>query len=125
MAFIANQQLVYLRYIASTDKWGVARPLTKTDSNAAYSQVSIVDGNVFLIVNYLTSLQVRQSTDMGKTFTLTHMLRHAAPPPGSALDYTNPRVESPGRSTSPLSVFQQFVDGTTQKLLYFSVPAVF
>jgi hypothetical protein len=61
---------------------------------------------------------------MGKTFSVTHVLRHEPPPAGSSLDYTNPRVESPGRATSPLPVFQQFVDGQIQRLMFFQVPVV-
>ena len=124
MAIIANMQLIYMRYLNSTGVWGPPRALTTTTINAAYSQATLAGGNLMLMVNNLSSLEVFQSTDSGNTFTLTQALRHVTPPPGSTLDYTNPRVEAPGRSTSPVPVFQQFANAGTQGLMFFQVPVV-
>ncbi len=124
LAFIANQQLLYMRYISSTGLWGSVRPLTTSAINAAYPQTVLAAGNLVIMVNNLQSAEVLQSTDNGNTFTLTQGLLHTPPPPGSALYYGNPRLEAPGRSTSPIPVFQQFVNGPIEQLMYFQVPVI-
>jgi hypothetical protein len=124
LAFVANQQLLYMRYLSSTGAWGPARPLTANTINAAYPQVILADGNVLIMVNNQQSIEVQQSTNNGNTFTLTQVLMHAQPPPGSSLYYGNPRVEAPGRSTSPIPTFQQFVNGPIQGLMFFQVPVI-
>jgi hypothetical protein len=124
LALIANQQLIYMRFLSSTNAWGAPRPLTASSTNAAYSQATLAGGNLLLMANNLASIVVFQSTNSGNTFALTQVLRHPAAAPGSSLDYTNPRVESPSRASSPVPVFQQFVSGSTQSLMYFQVPVV-
>jgi hypothetical protein len=124
LTLIANQQLIYMRYLTSTGAWGPPRPMTATTINAAYSQAAIAGGNIVLMVNNQQSLEVFQSTNNGNSFTLTQALLHTPAPPGSALYYGNPRVETPGRSTSPMPVWQQFVNGPIQGLMFFQVPVV-
>ena len=124
LAFIANQQLLYMRYISSTGLWGAVRPLTTSAIMAAYPQTVLAGGNLVIMVNNMQSAEVLQSTDNGNTFTLTQALLHTQPPPGSALYYGNPRLEAPGRSTSPIPTFQQFVNGPIEQLMYFQVPVI-
>jgi hypothetical protein len=124
LAFVANQQLLYMRMMSSTGNWGPPRILTPNNINAAYVQVVMSAGNVVLMVNYQQSIEVQQSADGGNTWALTQMLVHPAPPPNSPLYYGNPRMESPGRVTSPIPVLQQFVDGPTQELMFFQVPVI-
>lgn len=124
LAFVANQQLLYMRYLSSAGAWGPVRPLTANTISAAYPQVILAGGNVVIMVNNQQSVEVLQSTNNGNTFTLTQSLLHAAAPPGSSLYYGNPRVEAPGRAMSPIPTFQQFVNGPIQGLMYFQVPVV-
>jgi hypothetical protein len=124
LTLIANQQLIYMRYLSSTNSWGPPRPLTQNTIQAAYSQATIADGNVLLLVNNEQSIEVFQSTNNGNSFTLTQALLHQTPPPGSALYYGNPRVETPSHSTSPVPTWQQFVNGPIQGLMFFSVPVL-
>ena len=75
-------------------------------------------------VNDLQSILMLQSKDDGGHFTATQALVHPAPASGSSLYYGNPRVEMPAYSTSPVPVWQQFVDGSSQELLFFQVPVL-
>lgn len=124
LTLIANQQLLYMRYLTSTGKWGPVRALTTTAINAAYSQATIAGSNVMLFVNNQQSIEVLQSTDNGNTFTITQSLLHTTPPPGSSLYYGNPRIETPSYATSPVPAWQQFVNGPIQGLLFFEVPVI-
>jgi hypothetical protein len=124
LAFVANQQLLYLRYLSSPGTWGPVRALTANTISAAYPQAILAGGNLVIMVNDQQSIEVQQSTNNGNSFTLTQALVHATPPPGSSLYYGNPRVEAPGRSTSPIPTFQQFVNGPIQGLMFFEVPVI-
>jgi len=124
LAYVANQQLVYRRYLSSTDTWGATRPMTPSTIQAAYVQAVLAGSNVMLMVNYMQSIEVLQSTDAGNTFAFTQALVHARPPTGSTLSYNNPRIEAPSHATSPVPTWQQYVDGTTQGLMFFQVPTL-
>jgi len=121
LAVVDNGALYYLRYNGKTRVWAAPRALTQ-DIRAAYPQVTVSGDTVALLVNTQSFGGVLQSTNAGGSFTFSHLLTHAAPPAGSGLNYGNPRFESPGTSTSPMPVLQQYVDGTTQRLLFFPVP---
>jgi hypothetical protein len=56
---------------------------------------------------------------------LTQALVRPTPPPGSTLDYNNPRVEAPVNAMSPIPTWQQFFNGPTQGLMFFQVPVVY
>jgi hypothetical protein len=120
----ANGVLDYLRYTASSATWGPVETLTPSSASSAYMQVVVADGNVVLLTNAGSSIDVFQSTDDGLTFTLTQQLVHPTPPKGSPLDYQNPRVEAPAIATSPIPVWQQFFYGSTQGLMFFPVPVI-
>jgi hypothetical protein len=124
LGFSGNSQLQYMKYTSATSTWTLPQPLTSASATATYMQVTIAGGNVMLLVNYKTSIEVFQSTDNGNTFNLTQALVHTPPPPGSTLDYSNPRVESPSYALSPVPVWQQFFDGPTQMLMFFPVPVL-
>jgi hypothetical protein len=119
-----NAALQFARYGSTLAEWSPVRQLNSASSSSGYVEVTLAGGNVIVMTNYETSIQVFQSTDRGQTFTATQMLRHDTPPPGSDLDYQNPRVEAPANATSPIPVWQQFVQGSTDGLLFFSVPVV-
>lgn len=121
MATTEHGKLLYFRYNGLTQTWRPAKTLTN-DIKATYPQISIAQGRLAIFVNALTSVRVFQSANAGSTFTYTTLLTHAAAPSGSGISYANPRIETPGKSTSPIPVFQQFVDGATQKLMFFKVP---
>lgn len=123
MATVDNGELKYLRFINKTKTWNPVRTLLKNVS-ATYPQVTIAEKNTLAIfVNSFTAVAVLQSTNAGKTFVLTNTLTHDLSSDPD-LDYTNPRIETPGKSTNPIPVFQQFVDGSIQRLMYFEVPAI-
>ena len=125
LAFQGTAQLQYMKYSSSTSSWGPVEALASASPTATYMQVTIAGGNVVLFVNYKSSIQVFQSTDDGNTFTLTQALVHPTPPPGSTLDYNNPRVEAPVNASSPIPTWQQFFNGPTQGLMFFQVPVVY
>jgi hypothetical protein len=112
---------MYFRYNDSTHSWDPPRYLTD-DVKATYPQVSIVDETLVLLVNYASFAVALESTDGGDTFLFTALLTHSGIESDSSVSYTNPRIESPGTSFRPLPVLQQYVDGSTQRLMYFAVP---
>jgi hypothetical protein len=124
LAFAGNSQLQYMKYTSSTGSWGPAQALTTTKASAAYMKAIVAGGNVILMTNDMSSVEVFQSTDDGDTFKLTQVLVHPAPPKGSPLNYGNPRIEAPSYPLSPIPVWQQFYYGSTQGLLYFEVPVL-
>lgn len=122
MAYVDKGDLKYLRFVNKTKTWDTARTLLK-NIKATYPQVTIAPENrLAIFINNFSSISVLQSTNVGKTFTLTNTLTHKTLP--LDLDYTNPRIETPGRSPNPIPVFQQFVDGATQRLMYFAVDII-
>ena len=111
------------RFVNKTKTWDTARTLLK-NIKATYPQVTIAPENgLAIFINNFSFISVLQSTNLGNTFTLTNTLTHKTLP--LDLDYTNPRIETPGRSSSPIPVFQQFVDGATQRLMYFEVEVAY
>lgn len=127
MATVDNGELKYLRFINKTQTWDPVRTLSK-DVSATYPQVTVADtmterNTLAIFVNSFAAVTVLQSKDAGNTFVLTNTLTHDLSS-DSNMDYTNPRIETPGKSTNPIPVFQQFVDGSIQRLMYFEVPAI-
>jgi hypothetical protein len=123
LGFAGNSQLLYLKYTSSTATWAPIQALTTSKAKSAYMKASIAGGNIVMIANDLSSLEVFQSTNDGDTFQLTQALVH--PTGGSGTDdYQNPRVEMPSYATSPMPVWQQFYYGSTQGLLFFPVPVI-
>jgi hypothetical protein len=123
MATVDHGRLLYFRFVNRTQTWNPVKALTN-DIQAGYPQVSIAQGKLAIFVNALTFAKVLQSTNSGTTFTYTNLLTHDPAPEGSALSYQNPRLETPGYSFDPIPVFQQYVDGTTQGLMFFQVPVI-
>jgi hypothetical protein len=122
MGFIgAGQQLYFSKYTSSAGNWSVPLDVLKKPVQPAYPEVTISGGNVVLMVNDLNSVVVFQSNNAGQTFVPLQALRH--PVATSGYDYNNPRIEVPKPATNPMPVWQQFVYGTTQELMQFSVPA--
>jgi hypothetical protein len=125
LAFVADPaDLMYVKYTSATAAWGAFQLMESSSTAAAYPEVSLADENVVLMVNDLASVDVLQSTDGGETFTWTQKLTHPPATSGSGLSYANPRVETPRYSTTPMPVWQQFVDGTTDGLMFFLVPVI-
>jgi hypothetical protein len=121
LAMVDHGKVMYFHFINSTQTWNPVRTLTR-DVKATYPQVSLALGNVTIFFNYGASARVLQSTDQGTSFALTDNLIHQKAPLGSNLDYTNPRIETPGVSLGSIPVFQQYVEGARQKIMYFLVP---
>jgi hypothetical protein len=125
LAFIADPAvLMYVKYTCDAAAWGSFQVMESATTAAAYPEMSLADGNVVLMANDLSSVNVLQSTDGGESFTWTQKLTHPPATSGSGLSYANPRVETPRYSTSPMPVWQQFVDGTTDGLMFFLVPVI-
>lgn len=125
LAFEADMfQLLYTKFTTATGLWSTPTVLLGSPTAATYPEVSLAGGNIVILANIRTSVDVLQSTDSGMTFTVTQKLVHPTPAPGSTLSYANPRVESPRYATSPIPTFQQFVNGTTDGLLFFQVPVL-
>lgn len=123
LATVDKGRVVYFRYLASQQAWEPARQVSPF-IGAGWVQLSIAEGKLVLMANALTNVRVWISTDSGDNFTVTHNLTHANPTPGSGLDYTAPRMETPTYSSSPIPTVQQFVEGQVQKLMFFAVPVV-
>lgn len=124
LAAVDAGRVVYARLLRGELAWRPALELTGF-SGANYVQTSLCNGNLVVIGNTSDqTLQLYQSSDAGGTFALTAHLTHAPAPQGGNVSYNLPRVEAPGRSTSPLPVFQQYQQGTTEKLLLFSAPVL-
>jgi hypothetical protein len=113
-------RVVYSRFLDATKTW-TSRVVT-SDINATYLQAVMSAKTLMVVTNSNTSLRVFQSVDGGDSFANTYVLSH--PPATSTINYSRPRVEAPARSTSPIPVLQQYVDGAEQRALYFSVPVV-
>jgi hypothetical protein len=78
-----------------------------------------------LFVNDGSDVSAYQSTDGGETFTRTQKLTHPRIVPGSGISYSQPRVESPRYATSPVPVWEQFIDSPPgYGLLFFQVPVI-
>jgi hypothetical protein len=122
LAFIsAPADLSFAVFSSGTNTWGNVATLQTSINSPAYPQVSLAGSTLILMANYLGSVQVLQSADSGNTFTTTQFLTH--PPAQNGVSYGKPRVEAPRyATTSYLPVWQQFVDGITEELLYFSLP---
>jgi hypothetical protein len=125
LAFIAAPaDLTFTIFSSSANAWGAMQTLETSTNSPGYPQVSIAGGNLLLMANYMNSVEVLQSTNSGVSFTETQMLTHPAVVSGSGINYNKPRVEVPRYSTSPVPVWQQYVDGTTDQLMFFQVPVI-
>jgi hypothetical protein len=120
----ADSELNYMHYGSSEGTWSTVQQLNSATASSGYMQVTIAGSSVVVMTNYESSIEVFQSTNAGESFTLTQLLRHDPPPPDSPLDYQNPRVEAPSNATSPIPVWQQFVSGSTNGLMFFPVPVI-
>jgi hypothetical protein len=123
MATVDHGKLLYQRYITRTQSWSSARELTN-DISAGYPQITITQNGLAIFVNAATYPVALQSVNAGNTFEGTAFMTHESPPPGSAINYGNPRIESPGRVAGQVPVLQQYVEGGVQKLLLFRVPLI-
>lgn len=121
MATVDHGRLLYSRFVNYTQAWNPVRVLTN-DIKATYPQATWALGTLAIFYNGNAAVRVIQSADKGTTFTLTNILTHEPAPAGSTLDYSNPRIETPGLAFNPIPVLQQYVDGATQKAMYFAVP---
>lgn len=118
LALVDAGQLVVMRNLALQPGWTT---MTRTaDLQAAYPQLTLADGNVIVMVNEQAQIRVMQSSNQGRSFTLTHRLVHAA----DGADYGNPRIEAPSYATGTVPTLQQYVDQGVQRLLFFPVPVV-
>lgn len=112
--------VVYSRRRVGEGSW-TTRPITPR-AQTAYIQATVADGNLVLVANSYSHAAVWQSTDGGTSFVKTHSLLHPAPVDGVSYEY--PRLETPGRSSNPIPVLQQYFEGATQSLLFFPAPVI-
>lgn len=112
--------VLYSRYLTSQRKWVTRQLTTNPDQRSSYVQATVVNDQPTLIFNSLANLSVYQSTDGGDNFVRSYALVH--PQPTGTQDFSRPRMESPGVSTSPIPVLQQYMDGSRQKAVFFAVP---
>jgi hypothetical protein len=128
LAFVtAPADLSFAIFSSSANAWGPVKILLPSASSAGYPEVSIAGGNLILMANYETDVKVLQATNYGPkgaAFTATQLLTHTPAQSGSGISYGKPRVETPRYSTSPIPAWQQFVDGTTEELMFFPVPVI-
>jgi hypothetical protein len=123
LAFVGSPaNLIFAIFSSSANAWGPMQVLENSTHATAYPEVSFADGNLLLMANDLTDVEVLQSTNLGVSFRETQLLTHPAATAG--VSYSKPRVETPRYATSPVPVFQQFVDGITSELLFFQVPVI-
>jgi len=122
LAFAAHEELQYTKYLSDAGVWGAVQAMTPPTSHATYMEVVLTPANVMLITNFKSSEEVLQSNDQGNTFTVTQRLTH--PAAEGAVSYQNPRVVAPSNALDPVPVWQQYVDGPTQELLFFQVPVI-
>jgi len=121
MAMVDAGNIKYLRYASRAGAWNAARALT-TDGQAAYCQVSLVDGSK-LAISYNMASKVSKtlvSIDKGLTFTGGYLLTHPAPTDG--IEYSYARIETPIRVKSPAPLLQQYTDHGTQRVMLFQEP---
>lgn len=115
-------KLLYLRFVGLTQTWDPVKYLS-TQAMVAYTQATMAFDKLCIFYNVNTFIKVIESTDSGNTFLYTDLLVHQIPATGSTLNYSNPRIETPGLSAGgQIPVLQQYVDGTKQKMIYFGVP---
>ena len=119
IAWVDNGAVRHSRH-RPTDVGWVTRTLTG-NIRANYVQAVATGGALMIVSNTYSHAAAYQSIDGGDTFTRTHTLLHASPDEHTA--YNWPRLEAPGRSSSPVPVLQQFVDRGMQRLMWFPVPA--
>jgi hypothetical protein len=124
LAFIsAPADLSFVVFSSSNNAWGNVATLATSTSSPGYPEISLAGTTLILMANYQSSVKVMQSADGGITFTTTQFLTHQPAQSGSGISYGKPRVETPRYATTPnLPTWQQFVDGTTEQLMFFSVP---
>lgn len=123
MATVDKGRVLYARYLAATQAWETPRQVA-SPMGAGWVQLTIAGDNLVLMANMLSMVRVYQSGNAGNSFIATHMLTHPLAPDGSGLDYGAPRMETPSVSTSPIPTVQQYIEGQTQKLMFFAVPVV-
>ena len=126
MASVDGGSIVYSRYLATTKTW-TSRKMTN-DARTNYVQAAVSLGNLVVIGNNDTMLRVYQSKDGGNNFVYTQQLTHT-PSNGSGPNYSNPRMEMPAQSSSPVPVLQQWYETApggiqTQHLMFFAVPVI-
>lgn len=123
LAFVgAPANLLFTVYSSSAGTWGPIETVESSASSPAYPEISLIGSTLMLMANYETSVEVLQSTNGGQSFTPTAFLTHAPAQSGSGITYGKPRVETPRYPIPPVPTWQQFVDGTTEELLFFQVP---
>jgi hypothetical protein len=126
LATTDHGRLLYFRFVNYSQMWNPVKILTG-DINAGYVQATWALGTLAVFYNNNATVRVIQSADKGTTFTPTNILSHQPAPTGSTLDYSHPRIETPGGLSplgGPIPVFQQYADGATQKVMYFAVPVM-
>lgn len=119
MFFPDGGALMYSRYLVSEKAWKTRKLAGSLQT--AYMQATISGGALMAFANANANVAVFQSIDGGDNFTKTTMLKH--PAPTGSQDYTNPRMETPAHSTSPVPVLQQYFDGSVQRAMFFPVPS--
>ena len=118
LTMVEHGRLLYFRYLSWRKAWSRPKVLTP-NINATYSQITLTQGLVNILVNVQRNVMVFQSANAGKTFDWSYLLTNDEP----LNPESGPKMESPAFSFDSIPVFQQYVDNGIQKLLYFEVPA--
>jgi hypothetical protein len=126
LAYVTSAaDLIYTSYTSSAATWQPSQQLAGSSTISVYPEVTLSGGSVMLFVNDGSDVSAYQSTDGGETFTLTQTLTHPPIVSGSGISYGQPRVESPRYATSPVPVWEQFIDSPPgYGLLFFQVPVL-
>lgn len=122
LAVVDSSRLFYFRYRDSLQAWDQPKVLVWSGRlKGTYPQITLASGTLSVFINALSSIRVFQSTNGGDTFSYEYLLSHVNGIPGTS--YTKPRMETPGVSSDPIPVFQQYEDDGIKRMLYFEVPA--
>ena len=112
-------ELLYFRRDATSGTWS-QRKLGGEDMLAHFPQVTVVGDMLIVAANVKSYAGVFTSPDLGRTFAYSFRLQHNPYAPG--VSYQTPRLETAAKSTSPVLLFQQYVDHGIQRMLEFVIP---
>ena len=117
---IENYDVLYFRYLPSTDQWSA--PLVVDDSRkVAYAQMGLINGKLgvgFSVQRGKGSLAI--SSALGDSWSLGYDLQLI--PGYVGVNFNTARIELPTRCSGTLPILQQYSDTESQKLMLFRVP---
>jgi hypothetical protein len=117
---IENHDILYFRYILSTDSWSGPRVLDDS-RKVAYAQLGLVNGKLgvgFSVGRSGGSVAI--GSPLGDSWSLAYDLQLITAYDG--VNFGTGRVELPTRCNGTLPILQQYSDAESQKLMLFNVP---